>query len=614
MKKNNIICFLAVAGAFLSLTGCKGQEQNVTEYRWLASNRPTAYLYTIEGEDEQQTVTPSDTLFRGSRLQVIPSQLRKIDKKTYVMVKRARKTFAFALAENLTEDSTKVVLEKKVYVRSASSVLSDTATSKIGTLAEKGAALDIIGFDRIDPLTGKVNRYKIRYKSTGKAIGAQPDSTMSAKALKNLPNAEGWIYAKYTVYDQAEAKLNYMTEKYDSIHGAVRNPFGGGKAIGLDFYPHEKPVFKGGERDGHKHIAMPPACYSLYLNFSPAVVGNIEAYIRLAKETKINTFVIDIKDNQCPGYKAEAMRLYSPTNYARAGKKGEALYEKAVRRLHEEGFYVVGRITCFKDSYFVKDHPESAITDLSTGEPLFHNKSEWPSAFDRTCWQFNVELAKESVRRFGFDEINFDYVRFPDRMTKIEDHIDYHNRYGESKVQAIQRFVTYACDEIHAVGAYVSIDVFGECASPGYTTAYGQYWPALSNVADVMCGMPYPDHFSDGFYGISKPWNHPFEILSAWGKRVVGRQNETPSPAKVRTWVQAYHVMKYVDKNGIDYNAENIANEVRGLCSVGLKDGYITWLSSSNIERYEMQKEAFCIDYLNEPDSLLRPGIGLNKQ
>ncbi len=600
MKMSMIIHFLALAGATVALAGCKGDNQNTTEYRWLASDRPTACLYSIEGEEDDLTVAPSDTLFRGARLQVIPDQQRKIDKQTYVLVKRARKDFAYALKDNLAEDSTQVVLEKRVYVRSASSVISDTATSKIGSLASKGAALDVVGYDSVDPLTGKVNRYKIRYKNTGRAIGAKPDSTLTAKQAKSIPAADGWIYSKYTVYDAAEAQLTYMPEKYDSIHRAVRNPFGGGRASGLDYYPHEKPVFKGGMRDGHKHVAMPRSCYSLYLNFSPAVIGNIESYIALAKETKINTFVLDIKDNECPGYKAEAMKLYSPTNYAHASKKGEAMYERAVRRLHEEGFYVVGRITVFKDSYFVKDNPGCAITDLATGEPLFHNKSHWPSAFDRSVWQFNVELAKESVRRFGFDEINFDYVRFPDRMTRIEDRIDYHNKYSETKVQAIQRFVTYACDEIHAVGAYVSIDVFGECANPGYTTAYGQYWPALSNVADVMCGMPYPDHFSDGFYGISKPWNHPFEILSAWGRRVNARQSETPSPAKVRTWVQAYHVMRYVDKNGIDYNAENIAKEIRGLFSVGLKDGYIPWLSSSNIERYTNQKEAYSIDYLNE--------------
>ena len=586
------------AAILLALAGCKGnQEQEVLEPRWLAAARPEAYLYIIdESKPDSVTVSISDTLVRGTKLAAVPEKTKKVDKLSYVCVKKSKKEYVWARKDNLTEDSTAVVLEKKVYVRSASSVIKDTLTSTIGTLAEKGASLQVVGYDRLDPKTGRVNRYKIRYRDTRWAIGARPDSTVDAKTIKNLPWAEGWIYAKYTVYEAGESWLNYKAEKYDPIHSAVKNPYGGGRAIGADFYPHEKPIF----RDRKGNDKMPKASYSLYLNFSPAVIGNIEAYIALAKETKINTFVIDIKDNECPGYKAEAMRLYSPTNYARASKKGEALYEKAVRRLHEEGFYVVGRITCFKDSYFVKDNPESAITDLSTGEPLFHNKSHWPSAYDRSVWRFNVELAKESVRKFGFDEINFDYVRFPDRMTKLEDHIDYHNRYGETKVQAIQRFVTYACDEIHAVGAYVSIDVFGECANPGYTTAYGQYWPALSNVADVMCGMPYPDHFPDGFYGISKPWNHPFEILSAWGRRVNARQSETTTPARVRTWVQAYHVMKYVDKNGIDYNAENIAKEIRGLCSVGLKGGYITWLSSSNIDRYRSQKEAFCIDYANE--------------
>ena len=590
--------YILKAAILLALAGCKGnQEPEVIEPRWLAADRPEAYLYIIdESKPDSVTVSISDTLVRGTKLEAVPERTRKVEKQSYVCIKKNKKEYVWARKDNLVEDSTAVVLEKKVYVRSASSVIKDTLTSTIGTLAEKGASLQVVGYDRIDPKSGRVNRYKIRYRDTRWAIGARPDSTVDAKTIKNLPWTEGWIYAKYTVYEAGESWLNYMPEKYDPIHSAVKNPYGGGKAIGADFFPHEKPIF----RDRKGNDKMPNAAYSLYLNFSPAVIGNIESYIALAKETKINTFVIDIKDNECPGYKAEAMRLYSPTNYARASKKGEALYEKAVRRLHEEGFYVVGRITCFKDSYFVKDNPESAITDLSTGEPLYHNKSNWPSAYDRSVWRFNVELAKESVRKFGFDEINFDYVRFPDRMTRLEDHIDYHNRYGETKVQAIQRFVTYACDEIHAVGAYVSIDVFGECANPGYTTAYGQYWPALSNVADVMCGMPYPDHFPDGFYGISKPWNHPFEILSAWGRRVNARQSETTTPARVRTWVQAYHVMKYVDKNGIDYNAENIAKEIRGLCSVGLKGGYITWLSSSNIDRYRSQKEAFCIDYANE--------------
>jgi hypothetical protein len=368
----------------------------------------------------------------------------------------------------------------------------------------------------------------------------------------------------------------------------VKNPFGGGQAIGCDFYPVEKPAFE--------ENPMPAACYSLYLNSGTNVLQKVEQYIALAKQTKINTFVIDIKDNESPGYKADAMKEYSPTNYRRAGDK-EALYKKVVNRLHEEGFYVVGRITCFKDSYFVKDNPSCAITDRATGEPFKHNKAFWPSGFDRRVWEFNVALAKEAVEKFGFNEINFDYVRFPDRMTSIENLVDYHNRYGESKVQAIQRFVQYACDEIHKVGAYVSVDVFGESANPGYTTAYGQYWPAISNVADVISGMPYPDHFSNNYYGVHKPWNHPYEILYEWGKRVQSRQEVTPTPAVVRTWVQAYNVMRHVDRNGIAYNAENVEKEIRGLYAAGLTGGYITWLASSNIEKYQQQLGAFVHDY-----------------
>ena len=258
------------------------------------------------------------------------------------------------------------------------------------------------------------------------------------------------------------------------------------------------------------------------------------------------------------------------------------MYEYAVKRLHEEGFYVIGRITCFKDSYFVRDNPDCAITDRTTGEPFFHNKAYWPSAYDRRVWQFNLELAKECVRKFSLNEINFDYVRFPDKMQSVENEINYHNRYGESKVQAIQRFVQYATDELHNLGVYVSIDVFGETTNKGYTTPYGQYWPALSNIADVMCGMPYPDHFAQGYGGIRNPWNNPYKTLNVWGKNAQARQTECPTPAKVRTWVQAYHVMRYVDPNGIDYNGYNIAQEIRGLYDAGCQDGYGSHLTAGH--------------------------------
>ena len=463
----------------------------------------------------------------------------------------------------------KIVLEQ-IYAREACSVLKYKDSLEIVSLVEKGEALMLL---RPAPCfisdTSKIESYKVRTS----------DGTV------------GYIYSKYLTFNKKEALLRYKPGIYDSLHKKARNIFNGGDPLGVDYFPRVKPSFR--------ENRMPRACYGLYITCSPQLLNNIEGYIALAKKTKINCFVIDIKEDGAPGFKADAMKKYSPSAYKRAGNNA-ALYKRVVKRLHEEGIWAVARIVTFKDYHFTKDHPECALWNKTTGAMLLHNKSNWPSAYCRTVWEYNVALACEVVDKFGFNEVNFDYVRFPDRMSRIERNIEMRNKYGESKLQAIQRFVTYATDEIHRHGAYVSIDVFGECANPGYTTAYGQYWPAISNVADVMCGMPYPDHFADGYYGISEPWNHPYEILKAWGARVMDRQSETPSPAVVRTWVQAYHVMPHVDKNGIDYDGPNIAKEIKGLYDAGLTGGYTTWLASCNLQRYISQSPAFITDYYEQ--------------
>ena len=557
MKKILCIAFLAA----MTLAACGSKD--VIEERYLAAAATEVQLYSI---DENSVVSEAQTLVRGRKVKANLGKVVKIEKVRYVPIEITRKQYFYVKEQSLVATLREAVKEKEMWVRTPASIITDRETSLVGGLAGKGTSLVVLDYDSLRA-DGVVNRYKVRQ---GKL--------------------EGYVYGKYLVFSKEASLKRYKAEQYDKVHKAIKNPFGGGEAIGCDFYPTERVKF-----DNNK---MPEACYSLYLNISPSVIGNIEKYIAFAKQTKINTFVIDVKDNECPGYKADAMAKYSPTNHRYAGKNKEAMYLNAVKRLHEEGFYVVGRITCFKDSHLVKDHPEVAITEKATGKPFKHNKAYWPSPYDRKVWQFNVELAKEAVRKFGFNEINFDYVRFPDRMTKVEKLIDYHNRYGESKVQAIQRFVQYACDEIHAVGAYVSVDVFGEAANPGYTTAYGQYWPAISNICDAICGMPYPDHFSNGYYGIKKPWNHPYEILKAWGERVQARQAATPTPAAVRTWIQAYPVMRHVDKNGLQYNAEDVEKEIQGLYDAGLTGGYTTWHSGSNLEKYKAQKGAFCIDYL----------------
>ena len=251
----------------------------------------------------------------------------------------------------------------------------------------------------------------------------------------------------------------------------------------------------------------------------------------------------------------------------------------------------------FKDSYYAKDHPEDTIKDNNTNSSYNHDGSYWPSAFKRNVWEYNVKLAIESVQEMGFNEIQFDYVRFPDRTGNLEKKgvINFGNVYKEDKAQAIQQFVMYACDEIHKHNSYVSIDVFGESAH-NYVTAYGQYWAAISNVADVISGMPYPDHFSAHEYGFNEVvWTIPYKLLNLWGNNfVMKRQKEIPTPAIVRTWIQTYDTYK---NPKVIYDSYMIKEEIKGLYDAGLKGGFMTWNGSSNISKYDSVKSAFGGNY-----------------
>ena len=562
-KKIKIIIFILLVIILSTPIVLKEKNKNeLQETKYLASKTKevTAYI-----KDKEGTLKEKEKLIRGTEIKTRGSK-EIIEETIYQKVYINKNTY-YIKEENLVTDKNKIVQEEKIYDRTPTYILEDLETAKISGLAKKEDELQVLGYNKIQE-DGEVDYYYIQ-----------------------INDIKGYVKSNYTTMTKEEAAKNYEAETYDQIHSKVADTFNGGKAINLDFYPEEKPKFQ--------NNVMPDSVYALYLNNGTNVIKNIDDYIELAKDTKINAFVLDIKDNETPGYPANTFKELSPINYERAINSYDD-YKNAVTKLKEAGFYVIGRITTFKDNFYIQDHKEDAITNKQTNEPYLHTGSYWPSPYSRNVWYYTVSLAKEAVKEFGFNEINFDYVRFPDRMQSVENNVDLLNTYNEDKSQAIQRFVQYATDELHKLNTYVSIDVFGESTNGTCMTAYGQYWPAISNVADVICGMPYPDHFSNGYYGINKPWNNPYKLLNTWARYAKERQDETPSAAGARTWIQAYDVMKYVDPSGISYNAEEVEQEIRALYEGGLDGGYITWLSNSNLEKYKAQKKAYQIDYLKE--------------
>ena len=443
-----------------------------------------------------------------------------------------------------------------MYVRTDSNMYKELDSSSLGSLIKKGSKVDILGYDYLNS-DGSVNMYKISYNSE-----------------------EGYFYSKYLLDNEEDAKKRYNADTFSNN----KNLYGGGTIKGLDFYPNEKPKFEDN--------VMPDNVYSLYLNCG--VLDNIDEYIKYAKTTKINAFVVDIMDDTSIGYESPVMKEYSKTSYKHAINSLEK-YQKAIKKIKDNGFYVIGRMTTFKDSYYAKDHKEDAIKD-NKGNLLNHQNAYWPTAYSRNVWEYKIALAKEAVELMGFNEIQFDYVRFPDGLGSRESlgTVEYTNTYSETKAQAIQRFLMYATNELHKLNVYVSADVFGEC-SWHYVTSYGQYWPAISNVVDVISAMPYTDHFGEGYAGKSDPWNYPYNTMLAWAQTASDDQKITPSPAIARTWITAYdtpywNVTTY-------YNGDEISDQVKALYYYGLNGGYMTWNASSSLSKYKMQKSGYSKEY-----------------
>ena len=525
----------------------------ISDKMFVASNSQTVPLYDMSFNEVEKLTRGTEIIINGDKI--------TNNNQEYYKINYNRNEY-YILVDNVVKEESDIVKEKEMYVRSSLTLYEDIDSIKIKGLIEKGEKLEILGYNNLND-DGSVDLYKVKYN-----------------------DQEGYVYGKYVVNNEEESLKNYDEKESYQIHKKRGDSWGGGDAGSLDYYPYEKPKFEDN--------IMPSEVKSLYMN--AGVVENVDEYIKLAKESGINAIVVDIKDNTSPGYPANAMKEYSITNYEKAINTYDE-YKSAIKKIKDAGLYVIGRITVFKDSYYSKDHPEDTILDTATGKSYNHDGSYWPSAFNRNVWEFNVSLAIESVKEMGFNEIQFDYVRFPDRVKSLEDagKIDYNNTYNETKAQAIQRFVMYACDEIHKYGAYVSIDVFGESAHT-YVTPYGQYWPAISNVADVISGMPYPDHFSTYEYGFKEPvWTIPYDLLYLWADEfVMARQSEIPTPAIVRTWIQAYDSIK---SPYVTYDASMVSKEIQGLYDAGLTGGFITWNGSSSLSKYKEISTAFGKEY-----------------
>ncbi|MDI3270317.1 MAG: putative glycoside hydrolase, partial [Bacillota bacterium] len=298
----------------------------------------------------------------------------------------------------------------------------------------------------------------------------------------------------------------------------------------------------------------------LYLSAAGASHSGIyQAAVNLAKKSEINTLVIDVKEDG---------RIYFPTDdplLVSVGAIGPVipdLKEKIVD-LHEKGVYVIARVVVVKDPGLAKVHPEWAIQDARGGVWKDRTGQAWMDPYNEHVWEYNVRVALEAAK-LGFDEIQFDYIRFPSdgQLSQIR----YPDAQGRTRVEAIRELMEAARSALGYGNVPFSADIFGLIPSVKNDQGIGQYWEEVSLAADYLSPMVYPSHYARGTFGLSNPNEFPGPTVAHSMRDAVKR---TPSwGAWVRPWLQDFSLY------GVHYTPAMVREQIQA----SDQEGGIGWL------------------------------------
>lgn len=314
----------------------------------------------------------------------------------------------------------------------------------------------------------------------------------------------------------------------------------------------------------------------IYVTGPMAGSSAMDNLIALVDETELNAMVIDIKnDDGNITYKMEldsAVDMGACINYIPD-------MEGLMAKLKEHHIYTIARVVCFKDPYLAAGKPELALRKPDKTPVTDANGLAFVNPYQEETWEYIVDVAI-AASELGFDEIQFDYVRFP--IGADADAADYGvdlNAY--TKEQAITGFLTYAAEQFEEEDIVFGADVFGTIiGSETDVERVGQNYKTIGGIVDVLSPMVYPSHYANGVFGLDVPDAHPYETvlgaLQGSGKELEEVAKE--DRAVVRPWLQSF-TATWVPGH-IPYEGEEIRQQIQAVYDAGYEE-WILWNASN---------------------------------
>lgn len=340
------------------------------------------------------------------------------------------------------------------------------------------------------------------------------------------------------------------------------------------------------------HLPTPDPIKAIYM--TQCVVGTKafrESLVKIIDETEINSVIIDIKDyTGLIAFDTENPKLVGSIS----NKCGASDMLEFVEYLHSKNIYVMGRVAVFQDPYMVQKRPDLAVQSKSTGKMWKDYKGlSFIDVGAREHWDYIIEIAKEAYA-IGFDEINFDYIRFPSDGDM--DDVHYVHSEGKVKSEALKEFFAYLHDKLKDTGMKTSVDIFGMTTTSYDDLNIGQILENTFPYFDYVAPMVYPSHYPKNFNGWKNPNNHVYEVVNFAMSNAVKRADtfdaliasttatttlsvpswyKGGSAKKLRTWIQDF-----------DYGGNYDVAEVKAQIKASMDAGVNSWMIWSPSNKY----------------------------
>ena len=322
------------------------------------------------------------------------------------------------------------------------------------------------------------------------------------------------------------------------------------------------------------HVVTPEYVRGVYFTSWAAGTPSFRAHMfDILKGTTLNTVVIDVKDY--------SGRISFPVEYPSLVKYGASEnritdIKELIAKLHDMHIYVIARIAVFQDPFMVKTHPEWAVRDSRTGQPWKDSGGAlWLDPDNKEVWKYAADIGLQSYD-LGFDEINFDYIRFPSDGS-ISSAI-YSKSASTTKASVMRNFFSYLHDQFYLEGIPISADLFGQATVDRGDVGIGQVLENAMPYFDAIAPMVYPSHFAHGFIGYQKPAMFPYQVVKYSMDEAVKRAKAaSTSPLIMRPWLQAFDL-------GAIYTPEMVKIQIKATQDAGL-NSWLLWNAGSVYKR-----------------------------